>query len=206
MPDTDTDDSTPLLDLTSPYLQPLNVDSLTQAQEDYVQALLDLACEQVEIVCNRKFAVDDYEEVHNGTGDPLIFVNNPPINTITSIIIDKDEDYEVTIAATNLKFDSLIGEICLVRSSSSTADISHFPEGYQNITINYNGGWTTIPQAIQKIIADMVIEAYNPALIAGNIASERIGQYEYRFGLSKMGKILLSHHSILNRYKIRRVN
>lgn len=203
---TDTGTSEPFIDETSPFLLPLGYDNLDENNQAYVDRLILLACEQVEVVCNRKFAAEDYEEVHHGNDDNIIFINNPPINTLTSVIINKDEDDEETIPADSLKYNSDIGEIALIKTSSSTSDIYMFSKGYNNLTVNYNGGWVTIPYAIEKIVADMVLEAFDPTLVGGYVTEERIGQYEYKISVTKMSKVLLSHHNLLNRYKIRRVN
>ena len=145
-----------------------------------LQALLDAATDMIESYCDRTFAAADYTNYIDGNDQRWIYVHNAPINSITSVVIKGTDDLTETIAGTEFRYDSTIGKIEF--KPSATSSYGYFPKGFENIQINYNGGWATIPAAVQEACALAARNLYarsgggtNPAY-----TDEKMGEHTYK--------------------------
>lgn len=191
---------------TSPLLDKLNYSSLTPAQQAHIIALIEVVTNLIEKKCWRKFAVANYNEKINGTGENVIFVANPPINTLNSVFFtDQIDGEETEVLSAHFVYDYKIGEIRWTPYSNSNSKfLGIFPEGFRNILVDYNGGYNPIPEGIQFLCADMVLAAYSPSLSPTNIESEKLGDYFYKLHKSTFERSLLEHQNIISLYKLRK--
>ena len=141
--------------------------------------LLTAASDWVKEYCGRTFTASLLAEKHNGTGDDTIFVDELPITSLVDVKILNDDGTTDTCDDLDFRYDAAVGEIKF--QPDPTGDWDYFPKGHQNITIDYNAGYATIPQAVQEAVCQVAIamraqgsNANNPAL-----ASESMGAYSY---------------------------
>lgn len=197
-----------LIENTDPLLESLGYSDLEVGERAQIDALITVSSEIIEKKCNRVFTATEYEEEkHNGNDENWLFINNPPIISLTSIVVVGAENY--TYEGALFEYKDKIGEIKwndLYLLQNTVADwIGHFPRGYNNILANYEGGFTDIPAPIKYLCAEMVKEVFSPGETPGSLEFEKLGQYFYKTRKDFFQKFLLSHKSILNLYTIRRV-
>lgn len=189
-----------------PLLNDLDYDNLSSSDQAKVDALIEAGSELIEKYCNRIFTAADYVEVQDGNGYNEIYVYNPPINSITSVIITSNTiDY--TFVTAKLKTKNPVGRVGLDLDATDISDLfTHFPRGSQNITINYNGGFTTIPVPLRMVLADFTIRAFD-SLGEEDYLSEKLGQYFYKVkeDKSRIDKKISQYEAYLQLYKIKRV-
>lgn len=116
----------------------------------------------VKEICKRDFEATTYTEKRNGNGLSILFTNQYPINSITSLTqIDKDSVVTYTWASTDYIYESGQG---LIQLRNGT-----FPQGLQNIKVVYNAGFSTIPVDLQQACIEYA------GWIFENRAKERVG-------------------------------
>lgn len=110
--------------------------------DDTLLSNLILSVEQLfKTYMSRDIIETDYTEILNGNGNKFITVNNTPINSINSIIInDKQIDINKAI------FDNIM--IVLKENI--------FEKGMLNCVISYNAGLRNIPKDLQQAANEMV--------------------------------------------------
>jgi len=168
--------------------------------------LIEVASQLIEKRCNRVFAAANYtEEKHNGSGDNSIFVFNPPINSLTALSIVTTEN--IVVDVDDLEYNSVTGEIRWQRyNRTGTVGLTVWPEGFQNILITYNGGFSSIPKPIELLCAEMVLNTFDTSgQFGGGFDSEKLGQYQYKTSVDTMNASLLAHKNIINLYKISQI-
>lgn len=200
---------TNLIESDSVFLQPLDYDNLTDAEQDYVDGLINVASEAIEHECNRTFASTVYsEEAHGGSGHNSVFVFNSPIITLTSVVYVTSTT--TTITASDLTYNADTGEIrwkTAGQTLTSTRTFGRvFTEGFNNILINYTGGFATIPYAIQMLTAQLVMEQFDSEVAKNGIVKEKLGQYFVEYNVKKLKDSIMANSSILGDYKIRKVS
>lgn len=224
-----------LIDNTSVFLNDLDYANMSAADQALVNGLIEVSSELIEKECNRIFLADDFTDELNGDNLNSIFVKNIPINSLTSITIHPDlssfsteylDDWLYTWI-TNVTedivypdadhtidelfgFNEKTGEVWFKSLSTLTTPpttyLGYFPFGRQNVSITYNGGFSPeVPTPIQKLCADLVMASFSPDNAAGNIDSEKLGQYFYKTRKDAVNELLSSNKRIISLYKIRKV-
>lgn len=191
--------TTPFIDNTSPFFEVLDYQNQTAAAQANIDALIQYASECIELECNRVFAADDIEEKHDGDNQNYLIVKNPPINSLTSITI-----FDSEIDGSNFIYKANSGEIRwntnLTYLSQTNFYYNNFPLGFQNITVNYNGGFETIPTTIKLICAEAVIEYFNREDAAFQIKNEKLGPNSFK---SFIDQVIFNKRKMLHKYKLR---
>jgi hypothetical protein len=54
-----------------------------------------------------------------------------------------------------------------------------FTEGHQNLIVDFNAGYTTIPAALEQLCLELVKLKYDQSKIDRNVSQERLGDYSY---------------------------
>lgn len=198
-----------LIENTDPLLEDLDYSGRSPGQQAQINALIEVCSELIEKKCNRIFLQADYtDEKQDGTNENYIYVNNPPINSLSTITVSGSEDTDFDGAL--FTYNDKTGEIrwndnYLVQGGTSDW-LGTFPRGYRNHAIDYNGGFLDIPAPIKFACADLVFQGFSPESGFGNIDAEKLGQYFYRLRKDAIDRALLTHRNILNLYTIKRVN
>lgn len=156
-------------------------EDLAQINTQHLQDLLDAATDLIEGKCDRVFASADYAETLDGTGQRFIYVNNPPLNSFTSIVMTDSNDTTETILADQFrtKSDDSVGRITFKSSNSSS--YSYFPEDNDNVTVNYNGGYDTIPSDVQRacLLVARNLHMRTSGGVRTAFKSERLGEHNF---------------------------
>ena len=193
-------------------LEELDYSNKTPGQQAQIDALIEVSSELIEKYCNRHFLLDTYiDEKHNGNNKNSLFLDNIPIVSIDLITIEAsgglgaDTDFD----GSYFKFDTSDGEIQWDNNyllQNAVVDwIGHFPQGFNNILVTYDGGFTEVPKPIEFACADLVKQGFSPEMGFGNLEFEKLGQYFYKLRKEQIDKALLTHRKILQMYKLYRV-
>lgn len=119
----------------------------TEVDEDAVAAsvvelIIDAAQDLVEQYCGREFEQDTFTEYHDlaDKSTNFIYVENPPINSITSLQYEAQDDSPETVDADDRITDSSAGKITLYEDESyfSRGDAA----GEQSVKVVYSGGYS----------------------------------------------------------------
>ena len=153
--------------------------TLYRADTTLLTNLLEAASDLVDNYCDQSFTSASATEYYDGNGLKWIIVDRAPITAITSLTITDDNDTDHTIATTDLSYDGSTGKVQFKPTVSSAYD--YFLPGFQNVTIVYTAGYTTIPEAIQEATVQIARNLYaqgstykNPAFSAA-----RMGEHNY---------------------------
>ena len=138
-------------------------------------------------------------ETRSGDGSDVIIVKNPPINSISKIVFKSSTDVEVTGA--DFLYDPEVGEIRWKLYNIIDPDyVGYFPTGFRNLEIHYNGGFTTVPETIQQVCAQIVIQLFNREDADFQLIQDKLGNRYIKFDQER---ILFTHRRFLSLYKIR---
>lgn len=192
-----------IISASSSFLNRLDYTNLNNLEKTLIDNLIVALQKDLEGQCNRVFAAADYAEKHDGDGERNIFVKNPPINSLTSVVVTSSSS--TTVDDADLTYDSETGEIRWKDwDLTSTADfVGFFPIGFQNITINYNGGYTSFPEDLQLLLAEAVIQVFDRREAHGQIQTEKMGNEYLSYGREFFKNLMFTHKKTLSRYKRR---
>lgn len=200
-----------LLENTDPLLYDLDYSNISPGQQAQINALITVSSELIEKYCNRIFLSDTYvEEKLDGKGDNSLFIKNPPLISLDTVIITSAGELgdEEVYDGAYFGFDEKTGEIQwdnnYLLNNIVTDWIGHFPVGFGNIRLTYEGGFVEVPAPIKFACADIINAGFSPEMAFGNVEMEKLGQYFYKLRKEQIDKSLLSHRNILNLYKIHR--
>jgi len=198
---------------SDPHLNPLDYDNLSARDMVQVDSLITAGSEYIERYCNRVFASAVItDEVHNGYGFNSMFVRNPPITTLTQIEIisaysSTGSDTYDTHEATKFLYDEQTGEINWkpgIWFGDTTGGV--FPKGFQNVMATYTGGYSSVPEAVQLLCAEFVIEMYDSTLSSDGIDKEKLGDYFYSRSKDYFENVkVFKKKRILDSYRLRKI-
>ena len=171
---------------------------LSAVNTQELQDLLDAATTLIENYCDRTFASTAYTEKQDGTGAQWIYVENPEIISFTQVIIEDPDGTTETIAASQFRTDTTAGKIWFKDDNSSS--YVYFPEGFENVRIDYTGGYATIPAAVQRACLLVARALYAQTGGGWNAAaqSERMGEHNYTRGSANQDPMTESARALLN--------
>jgi len=66
----------------------LDIEADDNAYDSLIQRLITASSSQVETYCNRVFETQDYSESYDGNASDILFMNNTPIVSVTSLSIE----------------------------------------------------------------------------------------------------------------------
>lgn len=144
-----------------------------------LRTLISGASTLIEQHCNRTFYLQRVEEGFNGNEDQKLFLSCTPLDSIEAV---KFVDYDrVTYTYTSgvLLWDNQTGEIQL----SSLADYTTFPRGFQNVEIDYYGGYETIPEDLQEACCQVALHLGSLGSTSNDLAlgAETPGDYSHGY-------------------------
>lgn len=170
-------------------LSEARTDGLTEdeANDDAVNAEINLAEELLEKWTGRKFYARDLSFSLDGTGSEwLDLVRYKPINSISSVVIDDE-----TISVNDyIAIYEDAGYLRIKREgwsiySGNELGYYTFSRGSQNIDIVGNFGFTTVPYTIKRIIKLMIFRQIRPRDKIGIYESEHAGNWGYKLNTAK---------------------
>ena len=200
-----------LIEPGDPLLANLDFNNLNTPEQAQLRALAVAATVWIEKYCNRIFRKTTYtNEAHNGTGELYILVFNPPLITLTQVTIQESNfsgDSVLTDFAAS-KFDTKLstGKIRFKPNSFLASTTGLFSEGFQNILIDYTGGFDSVPEPVKLVAADFIIEMFDPSEKPQGIEKEKLGNYFYSKGTSYFQNLTFTTKKILDSYRLLRVS
>lgn len=117
-------------------------------------------------------------EVHNGPDDAELLLRETPVTSITTVTITDSEGVATSYAGSSFVFESRTGTVRW--KPNNTSGGSWFPEGFQNTSVVYVGGYSPIPADIEAVCADLVSESYGVMSVDPAMESEKLGDYQYK--------------------------
>ena len=155
------------------------VPGLADVNSTYLGNLISAASNMVENHCRRIFTAANYtNELHDGTGMQFFYLKAYPVTTLTSITITDSANSSETIAGTSFDFNADNGKVQF--KTGINAAYGYFPFGTQNIAVTYTAGYSTIPDAVQEAVAQVVMGLYAPGAASNlGLQSERLGEYSF---------------------------
>ena len=144
---------------------------LANAEANLLAALLTAASDSVERYCGRAFLSAERTETYSGSGGYVLFLRCYPVTSIATIKW-LDEDAVATEITSGNRVNLRTGELRLTYEC--------FPYGFENITVKYTAGFTTIPEAVQEAVVQIVAQLYADGLQDATLASEKLGDYSYQ--------------------------
>jgi hypothetical protein len=166
--------------------------------------LLEAASDLIEDYCDRTFASTAYTEKQDGNGLPFIYAKNPPSVSFTSIVITDPDNSTETILAAQFRTRSDNSRFKIEFKPNNTSSYDIFPEGFANVTINYTGGYATVPDAVQRACVIVALNIYRQTASAKNPAfsQERMGDHGFTRAVP-MDPITGEVKRLLSKYAIR---
>lgn len=120
-----------------------------------IDQLLPVITESINKFLRRRVNASNRIEVRNGQGKDWIRVYNPPVNAITSITFDFNGFSPKVVTGSNFVYDT-DQNVGMVKFKTTANPQYGFADGFQNIQIQYNGGFAAIPYDIQSAAALVV--------------------------------------------------
>jgi len=166
--------------------------------------LLEVASLQLESICNRKFAASDYHEKQTGDGGCETFVSNPPILRLDSVEYLGTSGTKYINSGIEFCTVTDIGQLRFKQSQSSEAEFYSFTkDDLSNVTINYRGGYETLPYDLKLLISWWAYGLYQESASTTDLKSESLQEYSYTKGTGSVETGLPQRiQDILNAYRL----
>jgi hypothetical protein len=120
---------------------------LDDSRQTEAERLITVASQRAEDYTRRILAAADATKYYHGNDQVLLMLDQWPVNSITSVHIDQDMDWEDGDEVTDYKIRSEIG--ALYRSA-------YWPAGRLNIKVVGNFGFETVPADLEESIIQLV--------------------------------------------------
>ena len=159
--------------------------SVLDAETERIEFLIEAVSSQVETICGRKFLEADHTEVYDGNGTNSIFLNQYPVNSITSIKYGTpfNSNTRDTISSEDYVFYSSFGEVTF-----NFCNIDH-PQMFE---VEYNAGYSEIPYDLNLYILKQIAKELNKTSQDTTIKSEKLGDAAYTYVLSSEEKNIMT--------------
>lgn len=165
----------------------------------YAELLINYASDFIQYYTNRWLKAKTYtSENYDGPGDNRLYLDNWPINSVTTLI-NYDSMNDTTLYTFTEKLEYLIyGDEGYIYLRGG------FAKGIRIYRVTYNGGYAVVPYDLKKACSDLCSLLYYQKDKVG-MKAETIGRYSYQLDKSGMAfgreGIPAEIKSILNRYR-----
>jgi hypothetical protein len=119
----------------------MSLSSSKAIDDDLIEDLITRITTQFHNYVGYQIKSTDYTEYHDGDGEPLVFPNVIPINSVTLLADDVDWEW-----GSDTQFSS--DDYRIVDNRYVALKSSYFTSSTQNIKITYNAGYSTVPTDI----------------------------------------------------------
>jgi len=158
-------------------------------KEDLIKRLINGVSASSETYMNRKIKARSYTEDYDGMGTDTLYLNQYPINSISTVCIDEDRAFP---SSKNINTSDIIiySDEGIIKRTGSTLYvvideetgkiIRHFAfdRGKKNIRVTYNAGYTSVPDDIKHVVLEEISWHYD------SITKKKLGIT----GVSAMGE------------------
>lgn len=115
------------------------------SEDPFITALLSAAIATVDKYLGSIVAAASYTEVRSGECTDYLKTWNRPVNSLTSVTFDANTSSPTTVANTEFDYEPDSG---VIKFKPQSASWRLFDQGFRNISIVYNAGYSTIPDDI----------------------------------------------------------
>jgi hypothetical protein len=145
--------------------------------DDYDDALTELRDRLVAVI-ERKLdwyfgPPRDAVEILNGPGRTTLYLRQPPVGGVVTVYTRAWAGGDVWLILDPVEYE-VLGRKLIHRS--------WWPYGYRNIKVEYQEGFDDPPGDIVQLLLDLMQQFVVVGAAAGDVKSERIGDYSYTIG------------------------
>lgn len=149
----------------------------TSSFDSLIDAIILTVSQRIELAANRKLFSASYVELHDG-GSAKLFVQNPPITSITSIVYAPDMDFAngVTLGVSEYVLDPS------GKKNSIYSTFGRFLSGCEALRVTYIGGYipadttgTNIPPTLKQACINQTIYMFKNRKTVG-LDSIQVGE------------------------------
>jgi hypothetical protein len=131
---------------------------ITDTNSDTVlSALIPNVSAAIESYCNRVFAQTPYTETRNGGCGPKMYLMNGPVSVVSSVTVDGQS----VPPAPDARSGGYVYDASVVYIRPGGAGPQEFYKGFQNVTIEYMGGYDTTPPDVNQACVLWVAWLFN---------------------------------------------
>ena len=174
------------------------------SQDTILDVVIPAVQDRLERSCGRLFDTGSRSEIFDGDGSAGIILKHVPVTAMTSVVLTADDGTTTTYSsatsptfAETFRYDSVTGRLqwigaetgrlvtdewgSLIAETWGTSP--RFRRKFQNVTVSYTGGYTSMPEDLQLLMYELVGAAMqrrgsgtgqDPTLL-----SESVGSYTY---------------------------
>jgi len=135
-----------------------------------VEYFINAISAKIEKYCDRVFNSTDYIEVYDSEGINKLFLNQYPVNSISSI-------YYGSPFGTRTKLDT---DIYTEKDGVILFNFKNI-ESDRFYEVTYNAGYINIPSDLNLIAVKMVVNELEKTTIKSNIKEEKTGDISYKY-------------------------
>ena len=181
--------------------------TIADSFDDQINEWIDAADTYIDNYCNRTFEQESAtSKLYDGSGTSELLIDD--LLTLTKIeTLDEDNDVDETLDSTDDYWLYPANETPKnrIKINTANASIAVFPKGHQNIKITGTFGQSTsVPEDIRlvatKLVAGIISERNLD--IAGEIKSEKLGEYSITLQDIEKQANHLGINQILDRYRL----
>jgi hypothetical protein len=137
---------------------------LISSRANWIDRLIERVSSFISVWCHRDFCYHKHVELLDGDGKDLIYLSDFPVHNIQEIRVNGEA------------WSS--GDDFTTDQKSGIVEASNFwPEGYQNIRIEYWAGFKTIPQSLKDLACSIAAIFYHSWGSNPKLTLEKIGTY-----------------------------
>lgn len=145
-----------------------------------VSAQIGRFCNRIDTTGAHTFGYATRTEKYNGLYSPEIVLRNTPVSSVTSVQLIYDDGSTSTVSSDEYRYDPASGVLRLLYDYfgwglgwESTEPATYqkapgyfvgpfprFAAGLNNVQVTYAGGWSTIPQDLQRVATQAVVDLY----------------------------------------------
>ena len=129
----------------------------TTEVNNLIDSIIDAVSSKFESYCDRKFKSQSHEEYFDGKNSNVIYPNNYPITTVTSVHDDSEWLWgsDTLISGTEYRISNDENSIVFKNSSTTLGNYT------QNVKLNYTAGYTTVPYDLEHVCIVEVLRTFD---------------------------------------------
>ncbi len=149
-------------------------------------ALIACASQKILNFCRRPgFLQASVTEVHNGRNCTTLYLRRRPVISVQSIVINGEAPLDNS-DGNAWAFDGAMGKLFRGSGRDDPRFGWWFPQGFQNITVQYWAGYAAIPDPVVRATIFLVQYLYEINRVSFVFKTESIGDYSYELNQAAM--------------------
>lgn len=139
-----------------------------------LRELLETASKSIQNFLDRDIFRTTYTaQLHDGTGTRELILREFPLITLTTIVVVDANEVSETFAGTLFRTELESGRIIFKPKETGS-----FLEGFQNIQVTYEAGYTEVPDDLQHMMILLAISLLDQLTFGTDLRRRKLGDYE----------------------------